>query len=197
MSLLRTLPSLAAACGLTLFAVASASAQNAQPAPAAPAASATYGGMHEHMEHTESMAHMHAEHLRLLHDALGIRPDQEGAWQAFAAAMAAQPGADEHHGWRDERREGHEGMEDAHRLTTPERLDRMQAHMAEHMAAFQRHAAAVKALYAALTPAQQRTFDALARLHMHGMHGGFGGHEGMDMHPGMGGQGGMDKPAGE
>jgi hypothetical protein len=186
MSLLRTLPSLAAACGLTLFAVASASAQNAQPAPAAPAASAPYGGMHEHMER---MAHMRAEHLRLLHDALGILPDQEGAWQAFAAAMAPQPDADEHHGWRDEPREGHEGMEDAHHLTTPEQLDRMQARMTEHMAAFQRHAAAVKALYAALTPAQQRTFDALARLHMQSMHGDFG-HGGMERHGGMGEPGG-------
>jgi hypothetical protein len=80
--------------------------------------------------------------------------------------------------------------EEQHHLTTPERLDRMQAHMAENVAAFQRHAAAVKALYAALSPAQQRTFDALARLQfMHLMHGGFH-HEGMGMHGGMGEPGG-------
>jgi protein CpxP len=191
MSLLRTLPSLAAACGLTLFAFASASAQDATPAP--PAAPAQHGGMmHEHMEHR---AHMRAEHLRLLHDALGIRSDQEGAWQAFAAAMAPQPGAeDERRAWHDQHAEG---MEGARHLTTPERLDRMQARMTEHMAAFQRHAAAVKALYAALTPAQQRTFDALARLHsMHGMHGGGFRHEGLEGHGEMGGMGGMDKPIG-
>ena len=159
MSLLRTLPSVVAACGLTLFAVASANAQDAAPAPAAPAASAQHGGMMR-----ERMEHMRAEHQRLLHDALGIRPDQEGAWQAFAAAMTPQPGSHERHG-------GGEGAEGEPRhLTTPERLDRMQARMAERTAAFQRHAVAVKALYAALTPAQQRTFDALAR--MRAMHGG-------------------------
>jgi hypothetical protein len=186
MSLLRTLPSLAAACGLTLFSVASASAQVAASAPAtpaAPAASAQHGGMMR-----ERMEHMRAEHLRLLHDALAIRPDQEGAWQAFVAAMTPQRGVGEGAG---ERGWDHERMEEEPRhLTTPERLDRMQAHMAEHMAAFQRHAAAVKALYAALSPAQQRTFDALARLQfMHGMHGGFH-HGGMEMHAAMGEPGG-------
>ena len=174
MSLLRTLPSVAAACGLTLFAVASANSQEAPP-PAAPGAPPQHGGMM-----LERMEHMRAEHLRLLHDALSIRPDQEGVWQAFAAAMTPQPGDAE-------RRWGGEGENGEHQhLTTPERLDRMQARMAEHMAAFQRHVAAVKALYAALTPAQQRTFDALARLHA--LHGGFG-HEGMGMRTGMG-QGG-------
>lgn len=169
MSLLRTLPSVAAACGLTLFAVASAGAQDATPARGAPV---QHGG-----EMRERMEHMRGEHLRLLHDALGIRPDQEGAWQAFVAAMTPQPGADEH-------RERGEEMEGEHRhLTTPERLDRMSARMAEHAAAFQRRAAAVKALYAALSPAQQRTFDALGRLHgpRGGPgHGGWGVRSGAD-----------------
>jgi len=195
MSLLRTLPSAAAACGLTLFAVASANSQEAPPAPATPAASAQHaplqqGGMQHGGMMRERMEHMRAEHLRLLHDALGIRADQEGAWQAFVAAMTPPPGAEAHR-WDGEGTEG-----EMRHLTTPERLDRMQARMAEHMAAFQRHAAAVKALYAALTPAQQRTFDALARLQfMHGMHGGFG-HEGMPMHGG-GTPGGMGGPGGE
>lgn len=175
MSLLRTLPSIAAAGGLALFAASSAGAQDAPPPPAAPGALAQHGGMMR-----ERMEHMRAEHLRLLHDALDVRSDQEGAWQAFAAAMSPTPGAHE-------RRWGPEGKDGEHRhLTTPERLDRMQARMSEHMAAFQRHAAAVKALYAALTPAQQRTFDALARLHA--MHGGFD-HDGMGMNPGMGPRG--------
>lgn len=172
MSLLRSLPSIAAACGFALFAASAACAQDAPPPPAATGAPAQHGGMMR-----ERLEHMRAEHLRLLHDALAVRSDQEGAWQAFAASMAPAPGAHERH-W------GPEGKDGEHRhLTTPERLDRMEARMSEHMAAFQRHAAAVKALYAALTPAQQRTFDALARLH--GLHGGFG-HEGMGMHPGMG-----------
>ena len=183
MSLLRTLPSIVAACGLSLFAVASAHAQDASPAPASPGAPGAPGAHAGQMR--ERMEHMRAEHLRLLHDALGIRSDQEGAWQAFAAATTPQPGSHERH-WGGEGAKG-----EPRHLTTPERLDQMQAHMAERTAAFQRHAAAVKALYAALTPAQQRTFDALARLRA--MHGGFrggSGHEKMGMHPGMSGPGG-------
>ena len=174
MSLLRTLPAVAAACGLTLFAVASAKTQDAPPPPAAPAVPAQHGGMmRERMEHTR------AEHLQLLHDALAIRSDQEGAWQAFAAAIAPQPGAAEH------RWSGEGKGDEPQSLTTPERLDRISARMAERTAAFQRHAAAVKALYAALSPAQQRTFDALARLR--GPHGG-PGHGGWGMHSDMGGE---------
>ena len=170
MSLLRTLPTVAAACGLTLFAVAAAGAQDAPPPPAAsaaqsPQAAQRFAMMREHMEHRR------AEHLRLLHDALAIRSDQEGAWQAFTAATTPQAKAGEHHWGPDGK--GPDGKGGEHQqLTTPERLDRMQARLAERTAAFQRPAAAVKALYAALTPTQQRTFDALSRLH--GMHGGFG-----------------------
>jgi hypothetical protein len=166
MSLLRTLPTVAAACGLTLFAVAAAGAQDAPSPPAAsaaqnPQAAQRFAMMREHMEHRR------AEHLHLLHDALAIRSDQEGAWQAFAAATTPEHKAGEHH-WGPEGKGG-----EHHELTTPERLDRMQARLAERTAAFQRHAAAVKTLYAALTPTQQHTFDALSRLHG-GMHGGFG-----------------------
>jgi hypothetical protein len=130
----------------------------------------------------EHMAHMRAEHLRLLHDALSIRPDQEGAWQTFAAAMTPQPG--------EPRAEGEAGEHVP--LTTPERLDRMQARMARRMEVFQRHAAAVRTLYAALSPAQRRTFDALVAL-MHGMQGMHGMH---GMH-GASGHGGMGEGMGE
>jgi periplasmic protein CpxP/Spy len=182
MSILRTLPSMAAACGLTLFTFHA----SAQEAPAAPDGQAQHGGQHwaqHRAEMREHMEHARAERLKTLHDALSIRPDQEGAWQAFVAATAPQPREHNEH-----KEMGAPG--EHHHLTTPERLDRMQKRMEERMAAFQRHAAAVKALYAALTPAQQKTFDALARLHgMHGMHGGF-------RHGGMGGGHGMG-PGGE
>lgn len=178
MSILRTLPSVAAACGLTLFAVAAVKAQDAPPPPAGPAA---HGQMVErHGMVLDRMAHRRAEHLRLIHDALNIRSDQEGAWQAFAASMTPQPGQ-----WEHERM----GGDDWEHMTAPQRADRMVARAQARLAAAQRHAAAVKALYAALTPAQQRTFDALVALHMHGMHGGWGGPE---MKHGMGGHEGMD-----
>lgn len=75
-------------------------------------------------------------------------------------------------------------------LTTPQRLDMMVKKMAEHTAkreaAMQAHVAAIKQFYAALTPAQQKAFDALHG----GMGGGMGhGRGGRMMHIGM-----MDGP---
>jgi protein CpxP len=55
--------------------------------------------------------------------------------------------------------------------------------MAEHQAKFQHRADAIRTFYAALTPDQQRTFDA-----MHDMMG----HHGMGH--GMHGRGGFDGP---
>ena len=119
--------------------------------------------------------------LKAVHDALNIRPDQETAFQAFAASMRP-----------DDRGPGPEGMEhrsqDMAGMTTPERLDAMSRMMDEHMARmrerFQRHATAIKALYAVLSPEQKRTLDALPDLMGHGM--------GMGM--AMGHHGDMGKP---
>jgi hypothetical protein len=124
--------------------------------------------------------------LKALHDALNIRPDQESAFQAFAASM--RPG---------DRGPGPEGMEhrspDTAGMTTPERLDAMARMMDEHMARmrdrFQRHATAVKALYAVLNPEQRRTLDALPDLVGHGMGMGMA----MGRHGDMG-KPGMDHP---
>lgn len=81
-------------------------------------------------------------------------------------------------------------------LTTPQKLDRMVKHMAEESAKrqseLQSHVDAVKRFYAALTPSQQKAFDALhgpgMGPGMGGMHGGFmrHGEEGpMRMHMAM------------
>jgi hypothetical protein len=182
MRILRTMPSVAAACGLTLFAVAAVKAQEAPPPPTSASAAHGQPAPERRGVMLDRMQHRHAEHLRLLHDALSIRPEQENVWQAFAASMTPQPGA-----WEHERKgEGEEG----HRLTTPERLDREVERAQAGLAALQRHAAAVKALYAALSPTQQRTFDALVELHG-GFHGGFHG-----PHGGPGMMGGMHGPMG-
>ena len=71
----------------------------------------------------------------------------------------------------------------------------MASRMAEHQAMFERHAAALKSFYAALSPEQQRAFDALPGL-MVGEHDHMGhkGPDGMGMH-GMGGEP-MDHPGG-
>jgi hypothetical protein len=64
-------------------------------------------------------------------------------------------------------------------LTTPQKLDRMVKHMAEesakHQAELQAHVDSVKRFYAALTPSQQKAFDA---LHQGGMGGGMHEHGG-------------------
>ena len=60
------------------------------------------------------------------------------------------------------------------KLTTPKRLDRMQAHQAEHATAFAMRANATRAFYAGLTPAQQKTFDAKSLRHGRHSHGEYG-----------------------
>jgi hypothetical protein len=103
----------------------------------------------------------HAERIKALHEALNIRPDQEAAFDAFAAAMHPNP----HDDWRK-----HDEMDRSalQSMTTPQRLDHMaqimderSAHMREE---FQRKASATKALYAVLSPDQRRTMDALHDL---------------------------------
>jgi hypothetical protein len=115
-------------------------------------------GMHAPMDPAK-----HADHLRVM---LQLRPDQEGALQAFIGASKPM----EHTG-------GHPAAADApppKPLTTLERLDKHARMMAEHQAAFQKHAAAVRAFYNQLSPSQQKAFDAMSAM----MHGGRGGHGG-------------------
>ncbi len=149
---------------------AGASLAAAQDLPAPPPQAKHDGMMHEHLQ----------AHAKAMHDILNIRPDQEAAWQAFTASMVPPPHPDmDRHG------EGHEMA-----MTTPQRLDDMAAKMAEHQAAFQRHAEAVKRFYAVLTPQQQKAFDAMSAMMMHHMGpGGPMGRHGMGM-----GHGGHDGP---
>ncbi|HEX3700072.1 MAG TPA: Spy/CpxP family protein refolding chaperone [Phenylobacterium sp.] len=180
------LTSLALAAALSL----SAGAGLAQPAPGPrvpdPAAHWQRPDPAQMAQRHAQMAQRHAQHLR---DVLQLRPDQEPALQAFLAAM--RPPADERQQMGREaagREEG--GREAGHPLTTPERLDRMQAKMAQHAERFRQRAETVRRFYAALSPAQQRAFDAMPMMFGPGMRGhGMRGH-GMQGH-GMQGHGGM------
>ncbi len=160
--------------------------------------------MHEHME-------MHAKHL---HDVLQLRPDQDAALHTLLSALAPDHMGDRHEGPGGPGHMGHgpEGHDDFAKLTTPQRLDKMSAMMTEHIAKrqaeFQKHADAIKAFYAQLSPEQQRAFDALPPHMMGGMHGGRHdgegpndghgeGHGGWGRHMGPGGphgSGGPDAP---
>jgi len=146
----------------------------AQPAgpPSAPHGAPTA----EMKAHHEAMRKQHMEDLKTV---LRLRPDQEAALAAFTAT---------HEPKTFERRLPAPGS-----LTTPQRLDEMakvEAEMAAH------HNAAREGLakfYAALSPDQQKVFDALHRLNggHGGGHGGPGGGRMMLHGPGgpMGGPG--------
>ena len=152
--------------------------------------------MHEHME-------MHAKHL---HDVLQLRPDQDAALHTLLAALAPPMDhmdhmGDHHGGPGGPDGHGPDGHDEFAKLTTPERLDKMSAMMSEHIARrqaeFQKHAAAIKAFYAVLSPEQQRAFDALPPEMLHGGHGGPDGHDGHGEGPGdRGHHGGPRGPGG-
>lgn len=170
--------------GLAPVALALATVAYAQP-PAPPPA-----------HHEDGMPEMHHADMKAMHEAmmkqhiedlktvLRLRPDQEAALQALVAA---------HH--PPEMGEMHDKMFGGppKAMTTPERLDEMAKHEAAMAAEHQKAAQALKTFYAALSPEQQKVFDALQRLQgpmgMHGMHGGHGMHMMMMGGPGMMGDG--------
>jgi hypothetical protein len=163
--------------------LASASLAAAQEPPAAPTPMAHQGWDPAQMR--QRMEERRAARLKALHDVLGIRPDQEAAFSAYAAAIRPPERAP---GQRPGRMGGDRGA--LANLTTPQRLDQMAQRMEERSArwheAFQRRAAATKALYASLNPEQQRAMDALPLLR--GGHGR-GGRGGWGQGRGMGGRG--------
>lgn len=117
------------------------------------------------------------QRLEAFKQKLQLTPAQEPAWNGFVQSM--QPNAEPRHARLD-----WQGMD---KLTTPERIDRMRAMHAQRGAEMERRGEAVKAFYAQLTPAQQKTFDDQGArmvgqrgakqgwgMHRHGHHHGFG-----------------------
>ncbi len=171
----------------------------AQPAPATPPATGATtpeaaprykaGERHErhHGDRAEKRAEHHAKRLAVLKGQLKLTAAQEPAWTTFTAAM--QPGE----------RPARLDRQNMDKLTTPERIDRMRAMRAQHAAEADRRGEATKAFYAALTPEQQKTFDAQAH-HGHrmggmaGMKGMRGDDEGRHGHHGMRGGEGRHQP---
>ncbi len=124
------------------------------------------------------MEQRHAKHVGDLKAKLKITASQEPAWTAFTTNMKPPAGM----GTPPDR-----AMMD--KLSTPERLDKMRAMHKERMtamdAAMDKRVEATKTLYAALTPEQQKTFDAEhAKMDKRG--GSGRDHKGM--HDGMGGK---------
>lgn len=141
--------------GLLASATFAASAQT----PVPPAAEAQPGAQQQRSvrvgearrdpaQRLERMREHRAQRLTALKQKLQLNPAQESAWQSFSTA--SQPPA-----------RPHERLDRAEfeKLTTPQRLDRMQARQAERAERFASRAAATRSFYAALTPDQQKVFD--------------------------------------
>lgn len=143
---------------------------------------------HAHrMDRAERMERMQArmaERQAKLKADLNLSPEQEPAWNAFVARMDA---AKSSHGQRGQRERINWSE-----LSTPERLDKMQARMAEREAAMNQRFEAIKSFYANLNAEQQKVFDSqrMGSFHRAGMkgghhHGGHKHHHGGKGHRGM------------
>lgn len=121
------------------------------PNPDAPRAE-RMAKMHEHM------AQRHTQHLAELKSRLKLQANQESAWNTFSQAMQAP----DHTGARLERAV-------LEKMSTPERLDQMQAHKAQRDTEMQKHIDATKTFYASLNAEQKKVFDKETFRFMRGM----------------------------
>lgn len=108
----------------------------------------------------EHMGQRHAQHLAELKSKLKLQTTQESAWTTFEQAMQMP-------------KEPMPRPERAafEKMTTPERLDQMQARRTEMDARMQKHAEATKNFYGTLTPEQKKVFDTETARAMRGMGG--------------------------
>jgi len=95
----------------------------------------------------QRMEKRQAEHQEQLKKVLKLTPEQTPVWQDYIQATK-----------RPDRPKPN--AMDWTKLTTPERLDRMQAWQQEHQKHIQQRVEATRKLYAALNPEQQKVFDA-------------------------------------
>ena len=152
---------------------ATAIAQNTTPAaPTAQTTPDVKAHRHDPERHAQRMERMKArmaEHQAQLKQNLQLTPAQEPAWNAFVARMQPQartatPG----------------GRDSWTGLTTPQRLERMEAMKTQRDQAMAQRHDAIRSFYAQLTPEQQKTFDAQGMGHM--QRAGMKGHRGEHGH---------------
>lgn len=147
----------AAATAITALSFSAVAQGVGAPAQAPAAASAAkpqvQAPRHDPQRHAERMERMQqrmAEHQSRLKDSLQLRPEQESAWNQFVEKMkpAARPTGER------------PSREDWAKLSTPQRLDRMDAMKAERDRQVSQRHDAIRQFYAQLTPPQQKAFDA-------------------------------------
>lgn len=146
-----------------LMALASSTMAQSGPGPAkdsapVPPATTMRGHMREHLR--EHMALRHTRHLNELKTKLQLDAQQETAWKAFAETMQAPAG-------------GPPALDPValSKLSTPERIDQMQALHARHETEMKQRSEATKAFYAGLTAEQKKTFDTETARFMLGREG--------------------------
>lgn len=108
----------------------------------------------------ERMAERQAKHLAELKTKLKLDATQESAWKTFADAMEMPKDSAV---WPDRGAMA--------KLSTPERIDQMQAMHARMEAEMKRRGDAAKTFYAVLNAEQKKTFDAETARHMGTGHG--------------------------
>lgn len=158
----------------TLIAQADTAAKPAVP-PASPTAEQRD---QKRAERHAQMQKKMAERQAAFKAELKLTPEQEPAWNAFIARTQPQAGAMPQRGER----------EDWSKLTTPQRLDKMQALKAERDAAMAKRVDAIKSFYAVLNADQQKVFDSkhIGGFQRAGMHRDRGDHQRHHGdHPGM------------
>jgi len=161
-----TLKLLAGLLGLTLWTGIALADHHEHSAPAQPAnatsllkdadKAAVKGKQCPHAAAWRRHKARHQAHQKKLHDALKLTETQEAAWKTFTAQMA--PGRHMYCGKK------------AAGKTAPERMEAMLGMMRRHLRATKKRTDAVKTFYAALTPEQQKAFDANFMPHGMGHH---------------------------
>ena len=174
----------ATALGTAITALSFAAiAQNtvpAAPVQAPPAASAAAPAEHRAQTHAQRhgpqaqaerqqrFEQALAERQSRLKDSLQLRADQESAWKDFIGQTQAKPRVS---GERLPR-------EQWAQLSTPQRLDRLEALKAERDAQFKQRNDGIRRFYSQLSPSQQKAFDAQRGMGMGLQHVGHPGHKG-------------------
>lgn len=158
----RTSPLLLA---ILLAAASTWSVAQTTPAPAAGPAATAQASQPGAGPRTQRWAERRAQRLEQLKAQLKLSAAQEGAWTTYTAAM--QPPA---------QRPARMNRAELAQLSTPQRIERMQALQAEHQQFMSQRLDAVKAFYAQLTPEQKKIYDQQSLRHgpagrggMHGM----------------------------
>jgi periplasmic protein CpxP/Spy len=118
-----------------------------------------------------------AAHMAELKAKLNLNGAQEDAWAQYMAAMQPPADAGKRMG-REERQKMHEQWKT---MTTPQRIDQMNAMKAERDAQMRKRTDATLAFYTTLSAEQQQVFDANTM--------GMGRHDGGRSHGDMGGKG--------